>query len=71
MDIVTGNYAAVRRGTIITNLELFRIDGETTPAFSVPQALVVRSKQSGEIRGRVEWQAEIHSRGTYTYNDPA
>src|SRR5262245_47421418 len=57
MDVELGQYVPVRRGTIITNLRLFRDRGDSTPAFDIPEALSVRSKQGGEVKGKVEWDA--------------
>lgn len=72
MDVSTGQYAVVRRGTVISNLMLYRHLDDETPAFVVESALVVRSRQGGEVRGKLEWNAEVHSQGdVVTYNDPA
>jgi hypothetical protein len=70
MDVQLGQYTPVRRGTIITNLKLYRNRNDSTPAFDIPEALSARSKQGGEIKGKVAWDAEVHTRGEYTYNDP-
>jgi len=72
MDVSTGQYTRVRRGAEITNLELYRHIDDATPAFSVSEALAVRSRQGGEVRGKVEWSCEVHSQGdVVTYNDPS
>ena len=71
MDVVLGQYTPVRRGTIITNLKLFRLASDSAPAFAIPIAVVVSSRQGGEIKGKIEWNCEVHSHGPYTYADPA
>ena len=70
MDVSTGNYIPVRRGTVISNLELFRNDTDTNAAFVIPEALVSRSKQKAEVRGKVEWDCDALANGEYTCNDP-
>ncbi len=70
MDVVTGQYTPVRRGTVIENLELFRTDADVTPAYSIPEALVSRSKQKAEVRGKVEWDCDCLANGEYTCTDP-
>lgn len=70
MDTVDGEYAPIRRGTTISNLNLFRASTDATAAFVIPTAKVFRSTQGGEIKGRIEWSAEIKAVGSYTYNDP-
>jgi len=70
MDIETGNYTVVRRGTQISNLQLFRNVGDPVPAFAIPSAIVLNSTQGGEVRGKIEWTARAKSQGEYTYSDP-
>lgn len=70
MDVADGTYTPVRRGTIVTNLKLFRDITDVTPAFDIPTSLVLRSNQGGEVRGKVEWGSTIATKGAYTYNDP-
>ena len=71
MDVANGQYIPIRRGTILTNLELFRNQDDATAAFTIAEALVVRSTQGGEIRGKIEWSCEVHSRGEVIANDPS
>lgn len=72
LDISTGSYTAYRRGTILTDVDLYRHIEDATPAFSVSEALVVRSRQGGEVRGKLEIEFEFHSRGdVVTVNDPS
>jgi hypothetical protein len=70
MDIADGSYTPVRRGTLITDLKLFRDKDDATPAFVIPKAKVYTSTQGGEVKGKVEWTARIKAKGSYTYNDP-
>jgi hypothetical protein len=70
LDIVNGVYSNVQRGTVLTNLQLFRNVADTVPALLIPFALVVRSGQGAEVRGKFEVPCEIHSQGPYTTNDP-
>jgi hypothetical protein len=71
MDVAAGAYIPIRRGTIITALNLYRDIADTTAAFAISSALVVRSRQSAEIRGKVEFECEVHSKGSVvTYDDP-
>lgn len=71
MDVAAGEYTPVRRGTVITNLQLYRDKDDDDPAFEFPSCLVLQSTQGGEVRGKIEWSARVVLRGTYTYNDPA
>jgi len=71
MDVATGQYAVVRRGTLIENLKLYRDKDDATPAYVFPVAKVFNSTQGGEVKGKVEWTSRIKAKGAYTYNDPA
>ena len=71
LDITTGVYLPIRRGTVLTNLNLFRDINDVTAAFVFPIAKVFESSQGAEIRGRFEIDATAKSVGTYTYNEPA
>lgn len=71
LDISTGEYERVRRGTTLTNLNLLRNVDDAVPAFSIPEALVVRSVQRGEVRGKMEVEVEAVAQGEYSANDPA
>lgn len=71
MDVAAGEYTPVRRGTLITNLKLYRDKDDATPAFVIPLAKVFRSRQGGEVSGKIEWAATVKAKGAYTYNDPA
>ncbi|MBA4192479.1 MAG: hypothetical protein C0467_31305 [Planctomycetaceae bacterium] len=71
MDTVTGEYVAIRRGTLITNLKLYRDKDDTLPAFVFPLCKVFTSTQGGETKGRVEVTATIRSKGPYSCNDPS
>ena len=71
MDVTTGSVNAIRRGTLLTDLQLYRDINDAVPAYACTEALVVRFTQGGEVRGKMEWTAEIHSRGdVITYSDP-
>ena len=69
-DITTGVYSAVRAGTSITNLTLYRDKDDAQPAFSIPIFRVFQSTNRGEVRGRVTVRVVGRSYGTYTVNDP-
>lgn len=71
MDVSTGQYLPIRRGQIITNLLLFPDENSIVPSFTIPEALIVRSTQGGEIRGKIEWSCEVHSRGEVIATDPS
>lgn len=71
MDVATGQYVPVRRGTTISNLRLYRNKNDLAPAFDVPVAKVFNSTQGGEVAGKIEWTARVKAKGSYTYNDPA
>lgn len=70
MSVIDGTYTPVRRGTVISDLKLFRDITDAVPAFDIPSAISLRSNQGGEVRGKVEWGATIATKGQYTYNDP-
>lgn len=68
-DIATGNTTGIRRDTTLTSLALYVNRDDSTPAYLITEALVVRFRLRGQVRGRMEWTAEIHSKGdvvTYT-----
>jgi hypothetical protein len=68
-DILTGNTSGIRREAVLTDLGLYVNRGDSSPAFYIGEAIVVRFRLRGQVRGRMEWTAEIHSRGdvvTYT-----
>jgi hypothetical protein len=69
-DILTGDYLPIRRGTTLTNLELFRDIDDVTPAFLFASALVTQSDQGAENRGRFEINATVKAKGSYTYDEP-
>lgn len=71
LDIETGVYTPIRRGTLIANLNLYRDIGDVTPAYTFPLAKVFKSTQGAEIRGRFEVSATIKSKGVYAYNEPS
>jgi hypothetical protein len=71
MDIADGQYTPVRRGTEITNLNLYRNSDDVTPAFEISEAIVSRSNQKAAVRGKVEWSATVLTQGAFDYNDPA
>lgn len=71
LDIATGQPSLVKRGTVLNSLKLYRNRDDATPAFDIPEALVVRRTQGGEVRGKMEVSCEIHTQGDYTENDAA
>jgi len=70
IDTTTGQYAPVRAQTLITNLKLYRIVTDTTPAFTLPAAIVTRSSQRAAARGRVEATIECKNKGVYSAAEP-
>lgn len=70
MDIASGEYAQIEAGTVLTNLKLYRDSSDSLPAYSFPSAIVAKSHQGGAVEGKIEWNATIHNKGSYTYNDP-
>jgi hypothetical protein len=70
MDVSLGQYTVVSTNTIITNLNLYRDENDTTPAYNFPTAKVFKSSQGGEVDGKIEWTSSINSYGDYTINDP-
>lgn len=71
LDIATGAYATVRRGTILAQLKLYRALADAQPAFSITSALVTKSTQGAEVKGRFEVTIEFHSQGdVVTANEP-
>jgi hypothetical protein len=72
MDLTDGVYVPIRRGTILSDVEFYRTSADVTPAFAAAEMLAARSRQGGEVRGKIEWNAELHSRGdVVSYNDPS
>lgn len=71
MSIASGQYTVVRRGTIITDLQLFRAADDAAPAFSIAECIVSRSRQGAEVDGKVEWNATLNSRSEVIANDPS
>lgn len=66
LDLVSGEYLLVRRGTELTNLELYGDIDAASPLFAFPEALVTRSSLGGEVRGRMEVNVEIVAQGDFT-----
>lgn len=73
MDVTIGSgYALVRRGQIIADVNFYRHIDDALPAYTVAEMLAAQSDQGGEVRGKIEWSADLHSRGDgVTYNDPS
>jgi hypothetical protein len=68
-DIATGQYAECEAGTVITNLSLYRDINDAEPAFLIPSCIALKSTQSAEVDGKIEWNAQIAIKGSYTYNE--
>lgn len=69
MDVATGQYTKVEAGQIITNLYLYRDSADSYPSYSFPSVAVPKSKQGGEVDGKIEWSATFKNRGSYTSAD--
>ncbi|VTT98938.1 unnamed protein product [Gemmataceae bacterium] len=70
LDIATGQPSLVRRGTTLTNLNLYRASGDADPAYTFPEALVLNRREGGEVRGKLELFCQITAQGDYDENDP-
>lgn len=70
LDVTTGAYSIVRRGTTITNLKLFLDKDATNPAFLIPSFKVFESSIRGTVRDRVIVSVRGFSQGSYTSNEP-
>lgn len=69
-NLATGIYAAVRVGTLITNLRLYRSYTDAQPAFSIPLAKVYQSKNGGKVKERFTTLVVARSKGPYSGTDP-
>ena len=69
LDLADGDYTAIRRGTLISNLKLYIDKDDATASFVFATAKVFRSTMSAEVNGKVEWRATIKNQGTYTFNE--
>lgn len=70
IDTTTGQYAAISRGVILSNLKLYRAATDTTPAFTVPSAIITQSTQTARARGRVEFRSVAKNKGVWTKGEP-
>jgi hypothetical protein len=71
-DTTTGFYVAVRAGTVVENLRLWRNAGDTTPAFDFPLARVQRSGVKVQAKGGpVTVPLTLVNKRAYTANDPS
>lgn len=65
-DIGVSNHLAIQTGTILTDVRLFRAFDDATPAYEIPEAIVVGKPQRVEVRGRIEVTCRIKNRGAWT-----
>lgn len=63
-----GPFPKLRRGTFLTNLKVYA-RGTQGSYWNVGNALVLRCRQSGETRGRVEFSADCKTNGSYEYTN--
>ncbi len=71
MDVATGQYTKVEAGQIISNVHLYRDSADAIPAYTFPLVAVPKSKQGGEVDGKIEWSATFKNKGGYTCVDDA
>lgn len=64
-DLTAGITVVVYTGDVIENVELFRSASDVTPAFTLPEAIVVSSPETVEVRGKCEITMTIKNRGYY------
>lgn len=67
-DLTDGIGLEVYTGDILYNVYLYRADGDASPAFTLPEAIVTQSPESVEVRGRCELTLTIKNRGLYEQN---
>ena len=65
-----GPWPGMSAGTELTDLKLYlqSTSGSslTGPYWDVPLAVVVRGSQPVSVRGKIEWEVEVDSKGDYT-----
>ena len=69
-NLASGIYAAVRAGTLLTNLKLYRTSADNQPAFTIPLAKVYESTNAGKVRDRFTTAVKARSKGPYSGTDP-
>jgi hypothetical protein len=69
-DTRLGEYSSIRRGTRITNLRLFRMQGDPEPAFEFPVAHAMKSENGGRVKERFIVRVEASNFGPYFASDP-
>jgi hypothetical protein len=67
-DVTDGITVTLEEGDILSDVELYRHQGDDEPAYDLPEAIVVGDTETVEVRGRIEIDAEIENRGPYTKN---
>lgn len=70
LDVTTGLYSYIRRGTILTNLKLWLSSLATNPMFLFTTAKVFKSTPRGQVRDRFGVSVEAKGQGSYTQNEP-
>ena len=71
LDIATGEVGRVRQGTLLTDVQLYVDLDDPTPIYVLTDAIVARFSLGGQVKGKFEYTAEIHSRGdAVVYTDP-
>jgi hypothetical protein len=70
-NALSGIYADVSAGTVLTDLLPYRNLNDGSPAFNFPLALVTRSGNPVKVRGGgMQVSVTAKNKGTYTKNDP-
>jgi len=69
-DIAVGEYVAVQKGTIISNLKLYRSQFDNLPAFAFPTFTVFESENMGEIKGKLTLRISGENYGPYATATP-
>lgn len=67
-DITDGIDVNLKRGTVLTEVLLYRRSGDTLPAYELPTAIVIGKPTTVQVHGRVETNATIKNKGSFTEN---
>lgn len=67
-DVADGIDVDLRFGTILTSVLLYRHQGDSSPAYELPSAIVVGKPTTVPVRGRIEMTATIKNKGAFTEN---
>jgi hypothetical protein len=71
IDIAAGSLTPVQAGSTLTDLALYATTTATSPIYSIPSALVLKSTPKGEISGRFSLDLVVKNIGSYTLANPS